>query len=130
MFTTDSLVFTKTLTPDNARDEMVLKGNQSGVHQLRAVAGLCNAAEFDTASISLPLHERTIYGDATDQAILRFSEGLGSVSHLRQLWKKTYELSFNSRNKFMMKTFSIAEREGLEIALSSTEESQFQSDDT
>lgn len=130
MFTTDSLVFTKTLTPENARDEMVLKGKQSGVHQLRAVAGLCNAAEFDIASMSLPLHERTIYGDATDQATLRFSEGLGSVSHLRQLWKKTYELAFSSRNKFMIKTFSIAEREGLEIALSSAEESQFQSHDT
>ncbi len=49
--------------------------------RLRAVAGLCNSAEFDGASADTPLYESKINGDATDQAILRFSD---PVSHLKQ----------------------------------------------
>ena len=91
------------------------------VDQLRAIAGLCNSGEFDAASIDLPLLERKINGDATDQAILRFSEGLGPVSELRSLWKKHYEIAFNSKNKFMIRTSSLVKREGLTIALSARE---------
>src|SRR5271163_4422952 len=118
MFVTECSIFTTNFTPQSARDDMVAKSKASGVHQLRALAGLCNAAEFDAASTDVPLHERPIFGDATDQAILRFSESLGSVSDLRRLWKKTYELAFNSKNKFMIRTFSLAEPQGLEVALS------------
>jgi sodium/potassium-transporting ATPase subunit alpha len=129
MFVTDCSIFTDNFTPESARDDMVAKSKASGAHQLRAMAGLCNAAEFDAASAKVPLHKRPIYGDATDQAILRFSESLGSSSDLRQLWKKTYELAFNSKNKFMIRTFSLAESEGLGVALSAAEESEFQADD-
>jgi sodium/potassium-transporting ATPase subunit alpha len=130
MFVTDCSIFTAEFTPQSAIDDMASKGKASGVHQLRAIAGLCNAAQFDAASMKVPLHERPIYGDATDQAILRFSEALGPVSDLRQLWKKTYELAFNSKNKFMIRTFSLAEPDGLGLALSTAEESQFGPDDT
>lgn len=97
---------------------MVKKGKASGTHQLRAMAGLCNAAEFDAATMELPIYERTVYGDATDQAILKFSEHLGPVSELRQLWKKTYELAFNSKNKFMIRTFSLATTKGVGLEVS------------
>lgn len=108
---------------------MVTKGKATGTHQLRAMAGLCNASEFDAATVSLPIHERTVFGDATDQAILKFSESLGSVADLRQLWKKTYELAFNSKNKFMIRTFTSPMPQGLDMALSPSEGSQFVSND-
>jgi sodium/potassium-transporting ATPase subunit alpha len=122
MFVTDCLVGTATFTPESAK-------GQAGTLQLRAVAGLCNAAEFDAASAKLPLHERIIFGDATDQAILRLSESLGPVSDLRHLWKKTYELAFSSKNKFMIRTFSLAEPEGLDLALSPAETQEFKQAD-
>jgi sodium/potassium-transporting ATPase subunit alpha len=132
MFVTDCAISTSTFnSPTSARDEMVLKGKATGIHQLRAISGLCNVAEFDAAADHLPLHERPIFGDATDQAILRFSEVLGSVSELRLLWKKTYELAFNSKNKFMIRTFALAESKGLGLALSPAESMQFkQGEDT
>ena len=122
MFVTDCLVGTATFTPESAK-------GQAGTLQLRAVAGLCNAAEFDAASAKLPLHERIIFGDATDQAILRLSESLGPVSDLRHLWKKTYELAFSSKNKFMIRTFSLADPEGLDLALSPAETQEFKQAD-
>jgi sodium/potassium-transporting ATPase subunit alpha len=130
MFVTDCTIHTAMFTPESARDEMVVKGKASGVHQMRATSGLCNAAEFDATSIHLPLHERPIYGDATDQAVLRFSEGLGPVSDLRRMWKKTYELAFNSKNKFMVRTFTLAESNGLDLALSAAEAVHFGQEDT
>lgn len=113
-----------------ARDETVLKGKSTGVHQLRALSGLCNAAEFDAAAENMPLNERPIFGDATDQAILRFSELLGPVSEMRRLWKKTWEVAFNSRNKFMIRTFTVAESKGFGLALSPAEALQFKPEDT
>jgi sodium/potassium-transporting ATPase subunit alpha len=82
------------------------------------------------SSMRLPLHERKINGDATDQAILRFSESLGPVSELRQMWKKTFELAFNSKNKYMIRTLELVQDKGLELALPSTEASTFRPQDT
>ena len=95
--------------------------NSSPVDQLRAVAGLCNSGEFDASLRNVPFAERKINGDATDQAILRFSEGLGPVSELRSLWNKQFEIAFNSKNKFMVRTMKLSEKEGLDTALSSQE---------
>ncbi|ORY39274.1 calcium ATPase, partial [Rhizoclosmatium globosum] len=54
------------------------------------IAAQCCAAEFvDDESVHW-LTEHS--GDATDKAVLRFAEGLGSL----------YEIPFNSRNKWMM----------------------------
>lgn len=131
MFVTDCTISTTVFnSPMTARDETVLKGKSTGVHQLRALSGLCNAAEFDAAAEHMPLNERPIFGDATDQAILRFSELLGPVSELRRLWKKTWELAFNSRNKFMIRTFTVAESKGFGLALSPAESMRFKQEDT
>lgn len=88
------------------------------IDQIRAIAGLCNEAELDTASDNLLLHGRKISCDATDQAILRYSEGLGPVSDLRRMWVKRFNLAFNSKNKFMIRVLSLAEPEGLRATLS------------
>jgi sodium/potassium-transporting ATPase subunit alpha len=130
MFVTDCLISASAFSPELARDRMVMDKKASGIHQLRAAAGLCNAGEFDASTINLPLPDRRIYGDATDQAILRFSEGLGSTSELRQAWKMTFQLPFNSKNKFMIRTFSVAEPNGYGVALSPAEAVGFKQDDT
>jgi sodium/potassium-transporting ATPase subunit alpha len=85
------------------------------VIQLRAMASLCNASEFDAATRDAPLADRKIFGDATDQAILRFAEFVdpGSVAYLRACWRKTYDLAFNSKNKFMIRCFSCVRPEAI-----------------
>ena len=122
------------MSHESARDRIAVSrhdpsNSSNAVNQLRAIAALCNSGEFDAASSHLPLHERKINGDATDKAILRFSEGLGEVSHLRQFWKKDFELAFNSKNKFMIRSFSLLGHEGLKYTVSSEEERQYDSDD-
>lgn len=102
----------------------------SAVGQVRALSGLCNAAEFDVATMQQPIEKRHIYGDATDQAILRFSERLGPVHDLRQCWQKTYELAFNSKNKYMIRAFSLFRRDCLNDTLSYAEANAFQPGDT
>jgi len=136
MFVTDCSIGMHNMDPQSARDEMhqygrpVEGGRSNAVSQLRLISGLCNSGEFDAATMKLPLHERKINGDATDQAILRFSESLGSVSELRQMWKKTFELAFNSKNKYMIRTLELVQEQGLELALPSTEASSFRPQDT
>jgi sodium/potassium-transporting ATPase subunit alpha len=137
MYVTDCSIGMHNMDPQTARDEMhqyqnpVNGGNSSNaVAQLRSLAGLCNSGEFDAATNNLPLHERKINGDATDQAILRFSESLGPVTELRQVWKKTFELAFNSKNKYMIRTLELVQEKGLELALPSTEAASFRPQDT
>ncbi|EFX01252.1 h k ATPase alpha [Grosmannia clavigera kw1407] len=111
---------TSSLTADSA-DPGLLPGlpsvSASTLHQLRAVAGLCNDGQFDAATLDRPLAEQVIHGDATDQAILRFSESLGSVSDLRRCWSSKFALPFNSKNKYMIRALTLADNDGLSIAL-------------
>lgn len=102
----------------------------TAVGQVRAISALCNAAEFDAATMHQPIEQRRVYGDATDQAILRFSERLGPVQELRQCWQKTYDLAFNSKNKYMVRTFSLFKRDCLADTLPDAEASEFQPSDT
>ena len=101
----------------------------SVVQQLVAVGSLCNAGEFDTASAKVPLSERRIYGDATDQAVLRFSESQCSVADIRKGWKKFFSLDFDSKNKFMVKAFTPVLPDGPTIWLSAAESKHFTAED-
>jgi sodium/potassium-transporting ATPase subunit alpha len=134
MYVTETSIGTHSKNPEAARDEMTkrrLEGEGvNAVDQLRAIAGLCNSGEFDATTGHLPLHDRKINGDATDQAVLRLSESLGSVTELRQMWKKTFELAFNSKNKYMIRTLALVQPEGLNVALPSTEAATFRPEDT
>lgn len=130
MYASECSAGTMKTTPQGARDEMIRsQGSSNAIGQLRAVAGLCNAGEFDAASMHLPLDDRKINGDATDQAVLRFSEVLGSVAELRRMWRKRFDLAFNSKNKFMIRVFSLVEPEGLQVALPASDVSQFNRDE-
>ncbi|KAF2022309.1 calcium ATPase [Aaosphaeria arxii CBS 175.79] len=114
MVVTDIYAAGEEYTPEAARDMMaVLRSEQNLktparkrediIDQIRILSGLCNSGEFDASTMHMPIHERKINGDATDQAVLRLSESLGSVAELRQNWKKVFEMAFNSKNKFMIR---------------------------
>ncbi|KAI2464195.1 calcium ATPase [Annulohypoxylon bovei var. microspora] len=137
MTVTECTIGTHTITVDAAEDELEVSTAPAiagmvttGVDQVRAIAGLCNAAEFDAATMELPVEQRRVFGDATDQAVLRFSERFGSVHHLRRCWQKTYELAFNSKNKYMIRTFSMFRKDCLAATLSESEAVNFHTGDT
>jgi sodium/potassium-transporting ATPase subunit alpha len=117
MVVTDIYAAGEEYTTDAARDVMAVfrseknltalsKPRQSVMDHVRVLGGLCNSGEFDAATLHLPIGERKINGDATDQAILRLSETLGSVAELRRDWKKVFEIAFNSKNKFMVRVMT------------------------
>ena len=133
MSVTECAVGTGKMTSQSAQEMLQMRHDHgvstTALHQLRTVTGLCNSGEFDAATINLPLEKRNIIGDATDQAILRFSEGLGSVLELKRYWKKTFELAFNSKNKFMIRTYSLADPEGLKYTLPLSKEHNYRLED-
>jgi sodium/potassium-transporting ATPase subunit alpha len=122
MVVTDIYAGGEAYTPEAARDTHAAFQSDTNVtdtntqkedvlEDVRLLSGLCNSGEFDAATMHLPISERKINGDATDQAVLRFSESLGSVSELRKQWKKVFEIGFNSKNKFMIRIMTPASQE-------------------
>ncbi|KAL6299303.1 calcium ATPase transmembrane domain M-containing protein [Sparassis latifolia] len=85
---------------------------------LHMIGRLCNGAKFDSTSVHLPVDERPVKGDATDTAVLRFSEALSipsldiDTASLLSSHDKVFEIPFNSKNKWMLtvvRSHSIAE---------------------
>lgn len=105
--------------------------HQSALGQLGALAALCNAAELDASQIDVPLSQRNVFGDATDTAILRFSESIsdGNVGYFRGCWQKVFDLAFNSKNKFMIRTFTCNRKEALGHTMHPSSASQFGDND-
>lgn len=103
MFVINAAVLDEEYSTNQAR--MAIAKNEKSresLDQFHLVAGLCNAAQFDAATLGLPISEMKINGDATDTAILRFAEELGNVSNLTNNWKREFDLPFNSKNKYMV----------------------------
>ncbi|KAK1057488.1 hypothetical protein LTR33_013627, partial [Friedmanniomyces endolithicus] len=71
-----------------------------GLQQLARVAAVCNEAEFDASTVNAQIADRKVLGDATDSAILRFTEGMTKVSALRAANRSIFKIAFNSKNKF------------------------------
>ncbi len=134
MYATQAAMGSVEYTPEAARDAMVKQdpavSYNDAISQLRSLAGLCNAGEFDAATLHLPLSQRKLHGDATDQAILRLSEALGPVSELKAQWVKTFELAFDSKIKYMIRTFVLAQAWGLDAALDEEDNKSFELSDT
>lgn len=114
MVVTDIYCGGEEYTPQAARDLMATLRSENNlaalskkrddvIDRVRMLAGLCNSGEFDAATMHLSIADRKINGDATDQALLRLSESLGSVAELRRDYKKVFEIAFNSKNKFMVR---------------------------
>lgn len=130
MTASDCCIGTKKMLPAEAIAQIAKLEDSAGgsnnvIKQLRAVAAICNAGEFDVTTMNRPLPDRIILGDATDQAVLRVSESLGPVHETRGLWRKRFDLSFNSKNKFMIRVNSLVDPRGLEDALPALEASSF-----
>ncbi|KAI7904029.1 uncharacterized protein BX663DRAFT_485506 [Cokeromyces recurvatus] len=82
----------------------------SQIEQLQLEAALCNGSSYDSATSDLEVSKRTVFGDATDCAILNFAENLSfnashairTVDRLRNDTEKIFEIPFNSKNKWML----------------------------
>ncbi|KAM9604690.1 potassium-transporting ATPase alpha chain 2 [Trichechus inunguis] len=70
---------------------------------LSKILTLCNRAEFKPGQESLPIMKKTVVGDASETALLKFSEViLGNVMEIRKRNRKVAEIPFNSTNKFQL----------------------------
>ncbi|KAJ4865636.1 e1-E2 ATPase domain-containing protein [Trichoderma breve] len=130
MAVTDCLISSSALTATEAIEEIAEESTsrkKAALTQLRVTAAVCNAGEFDPTTIHLPIADRKIIADATDQAILRLSESLGPVNKSRDLWIKRFDLAFNSKNKFSLRVSSPSVPSSLESTLSASEISGFDS---
>ena len=121
------------MTAEAAQDMIAVRRHDTNTasnaaDQLRAIAGLCNSGESDMSTSYQSLPKRKINGDATDKAILRFSESLGEVARLKTFWKKRSDVAFNSKNKFVIRTHSLLDSDGLKFTMSLIEECNFNSD--
>ncbi|KAH6617713.1 hypothetical protein B0J18DRAFT_445970 [Chaetomium sp. MPI-SDFR-AT-0129] len=83
---------------------------QSAAALYRA-ADLCHAASFDPTSLHLPPTERTVQGNATDGAVLRFVAGGmpsnegdsgGGKNQYPKKPSSDFEIPFNSKTKWML----------------------------
>ncbi|KAG5950444.1 hypothetical protein E4U53_005040 [Claviceps sorghi] len=144
MTVSDCSVGSKILTVDELRRNMASDNDDNNnnntekqddaVHafgQLASLSALCNGAELDASQADIPIEKRNIFGDATDTAVLRFSELVshGNVNYFRSCWKRVFELAFNSKNKFMIRCFTISRQEALGRTLTQQNASGFKDDD-
>lgn len=104
---------------DDASDDTDLsaiseKSSEStiGQKQMSLISKLCNSATFNPTTLHKPIKERLISGNATDQAILRFGEELDPDNNLTHQWIQKAEVSFNSKNKFMIRLFEQSQAVG------------------
>jgi sodium/potassium-transporting ATPase subunit alpha len=109
MLVTDCLIGRKSLSANSAAALVELDAAVAGselvprvVVELATISGLCNDGEFDATTLHLPLERRRIFGDATDQAVLRFAETITQISDVRSSWITAHKVPFNSKNKFMV----------------------------
>jgi len=54
---------------------------------------------------------------------------LGPVRDLHLLWRKTFELAFNSKNKYMIRTLALADKNGLALALPNLEAAEWSAEE-
>src|SRR5271155_3706118 len=131
MVVTDCLVGYTTMTVSEATQRHKADDSSSlasALNQVRVVAAVCNAGDFDVTTLKLPLADRKIIGDATDQAVLRFSESLSPVAETRSLWRKRFDLAFNSKNKFAICIASAQQNATSSLSLAEASEFDTESD--
>ncbi|KAF9481785.1 sodium-potassium ATPase [Pholiota conissans] len=79
---------------------------QTNLSQVAAVGAICNSATFDNNVEVNPdekkIAGKSIIGNATDVAILRFSDNIASAEITRQRWINVFRRNFNSKTKFML----------------------------
>jgi sodium/potassium-transporting ATPase subunit alpha len=89
--------------------------NSDSWENLMRCARLCNRAEFklDTENMAKDIMKRLCTGDASETAILQYSEYIfGNVMEYRQDWAKILEIPFNSTNKYQLSIHDIPDNTG------------------
>ncbi|KAM5131993.1 potassium-transporting ATPase alpha chain 2-like [Mantella aurantiaca] len=70
---------------------------------LGRIATLCNRAEFCAGQEEVPISKKTVNGDASEAALLKFTEQIfGNVIEIRKQNEKVLEIPFNSSNKYQV----------------------------
>uniref|UniRef100_A0A8C5QUT3 Sodium/potassium-transporting ATPase subunit alpha n=1 Tax=Leptobrachium leishanense TaxID=445787 RepID=A0A8C5QUT3_9ANUR len=70
---------------------------------LLTIATLCNRAEFIGGQDDVSINKRTVNGDASEAALLKFTENIaGNVMERRERNRKLVEIPFNSSNKYQV----------------------------
>ncbi|XP_077115951.1 potassium-transporting ATPase alpha chain 2-like [Ranitomeya variabilis] len=70
---------------------------------LAKIATLCNRAEFCADQEEVAISKRSVNGDASEAALLKFTENaLGKVMDIRDRNEKVLEIPFNSSNKYQV----------------------------
>ncbi|KAG8712443.1 hypothetical protein FRC11_000131 [Ceratobasidium sp. 423] len=98
----DVAVFDTEYTVMEFHDAANREGN-SNLHQMGAVAAICNSANFASGTEDEPTNVRKALGDATDSAILRFAHTMRPIETARSTWEDVFKLNFSSKTKFMLK---------------------------
>lgn len=96
--------------------EAANKGNgNNNLHQMGAVAAICNSANFAAGSEDQPTSIRKIIGDATDSAILKFAHTMRPIESARSTWQDVFKVNFSSKTKFMLKLSKLANSSSNEL---------------
>ncbi|KAK6359982.1 hypothetical protein TWF696_001103 [Orbilia brochopaga] len=85
----------------SASSDVSLTGKKA-FEKLHLAAHLCNDATLDPVTKDLPIPERKVQGNATDAAVLRFAETFQPGQPLHEKYPKTFQIPFNSKNKWML----------------------------
>lgn len=99
-------------TPEECRDKMAqdpTSPTAAAYKQLHLASLFCNNSTFDASTLDLPIADRLVNGDATDAAILRLSAELGNTNEVSKEFVRTFEIPFNSKNKWMLTMYQAAE---------------------
>lgn len=126
MTATDLLMGSLRITVDQAKQRY--DDNEDGVpalEQLRVIAAINNAGEFDPTTMKFPVMERKIIADATDAALLRFSEIMAPVMEARALWRTRFDLAFNSKNKYALRVHTANSTRAIGTTLGKLEAASF-----
>ncbi|KAI7889874.1 uncharacterized protein EV154DRAFT_603696 [Mucor mucedo] len=111
MFVSDACISAEEFTSDSIRGMFSSPNKTTNdmlpqFRQVQFAAALCNGSSFDSSTSHLEVSQRTVFGDATDSAILRFAESIDptnyTVDTIRADTEKIFEIPFNSKNKWMM----------------------------
>lgn len=113
MFVSNASVATDEFTSNTCREIFASSSNDNEIipqlRQIQLASALCNGSSFDSTTLHMEAAQRTVFGDATDSAILRFAESLdpsnATVETIRADTEKMFEIPFNSKNKWMMSIF-------------------------
>ncbi|KAG2186399.1 hypothetical protein INT43_002837, partial [Umbelopsis isabellina] len=81
---------------------LAAKGPESAMRKLQLAAALNCAAGFAAGQEQKDVNERETVGDATDSAILKFAESIGSVKVEQESFEEVFKIPFNSKNKWML----------------------------